>query len=145
VKKMSGLGKKGPLKLRGEQDKLPGKKERPAPQDEIPWVEHPEELPEGWVDPVVTIDQLVDYTVIFREVVERKSQFDPGNYILAKIQVDEERFILRTGSKAVVGAVLHMAHLDKFPFRALVEHRKGKWPGGYYCLSSPETKDKEER
>ena len=140
---MSGILKQQPLKLKGEPGKLPEKKERPALDEKIPWVEHPEQMPEGWTDDVVTIDQLADYLVIFNEVVERQSRYDEGVYILARITVDEQPFILRTGSKAVVGSALHMVHLDKVPFRALVEHRKGKWPGGYYCLSSPEAKDKE--
>lgn len=140
---MSGIQKKPPIKLQGEPSTPRiAKGIKQLASDGIPWVEY-EELPEGWEGEVVSIDQIKDMLVIFNEVEERQSRFDDGVYLLVKIGIGNARFILRTGSKAVVGAILHMVHLDKIPFRAMVEHRKGKWPGGYYCLSGPATADQE--
>lgn len=138
---MSGIHKKRPLKLQGERRSpriAAGVKKLES--DGLPWVEY-EEMPEGWEGDVVSIDQIAGMLVIFNEIEQRQSRFDEGVYLLVRIQVGDEEFILRTGSKPVVGAILHMAHLDKIPFRAFVEHRKGKWPGGYYCLSGPATAD----
>jgi len=140
---LSGILKKKPLELQGDKPK--GKIAqgvRTMKQDDLPWVEW-ESWPEEWVGDLVTIDQLKDHIIVVEAFEERQSTKYEGSYVVAQVSIGEEKFVLRTGSKAVVGSTLHMAHLEKIPFRAIVEQRKGKWPGGYYCFSAPTPPEQE--
>jgi hypothetical protein len=139
------LDKLKPLELRGEKKKLLPKKEEAEPrEEEIEWIEATAEAVD-MEGPVVSIDQLEGHVVVFSDVVTRPSQYGEGEYVYAQIYVKGEAYTLRTGSKPVVGAILHQVKAGKIPFRAYVEKRKGARGRTYYVLTSRQTADQEAR
>ena len=141
MKRLDEMEEIDPRDLVARKKPLPKKKKE---EEELPWVEY-EETPEDWEGELVAIDQLEDVMIIVRDYRERQSQFEEGaKYVLAQIEVDGEPYVLRCGSKPVVGAILHMAHEGKIPFRAIVAKRKSAKGRTYYCLTGPTTADQEE-
>lgn len=141
---MPDLDKLKPLELKGEKKPVGKKPVGKKGIEELPWVEY-EEVPEEWEGDLVSIDQLEDIMIVVRDYRERDSQYEEGQkYVIAQIEIDGTKYILRCGSKPVVGAILHMAHQDKIPFRAIVAKRRSAKGRTYYCLTGPTTADEEE-
>lgn len=140
-KKQRTIEDEPPLKLEGEKGtpRIASGAKR-LKSEGLPWVEF-DAAPEEFEGDIVTIDQLVGYLVMFQDFQERPSSYDEGIYMFVQVQVGDDSFILRTGSRPVCGSIKHMKHLGKIPFRAFVVQGQGRAGRPYYALAGPTPED----
>ena len=81
-----------------------------------------------------TIDDMLDETIIIRDMVTRPSSFSEGDYIILQVEKDGEPYVVITGSAVLMRQISEKA--DKLPFRCkIIEQQSTRSKYKYYTLS----------
>ena len=82
----------------------------------------------------IGIDEILDKTIIVRNVETRPSSFNEGDYAILQVEIDEERHVVLTGSKVLVKQIKDKA--DRMPFRCkIIEQKSTQSKYTYYTLA----------
>ena len=89
----------------------------------------------------IDMDEILDETIIIRDMTTRPSSFSEGDYAILQIEVDGELRVALTGSKVLIKQINEKA--DRMPFRCkVIEQKSTQTKYSYYTLA-PMTKSKE--
>ena len=89
----------------------------------------------------ISMDEILDKSIIVRDMTTRPSSFSEGDYAILQIEMDNELRVILTGSGVLVKQVKEKA--DRIPFRCkVIEQKSAKSKYTYYTLA-PVAKSKQ--
>ena len=82
----------------------------------------------------IDMDEILDKTIIIRNVETRPSSFGEGDYAILQVEIDEELHVVLTGSKVLVKQIKDKT--DRMPFRCkIIEQKSTQSKYKYYTLA----------
>ena len=82
----------------------------------------------------IGMDDILDETIVIRDMVTRPSSFSEGDYIILQVEKDGEPYVVLTGSAVLMRQIKEMA--DKLSFRCkIIEQQSTRSKYKYYTLA----------
>ena len=82
----------------------------------------------------ISMDEILDKSIIIRDMETRPSSFSEGDYVILQIEIDGELCVVLTGSEVLVRQIKEKS--DKMPFRCKVlEQQSSRSKYKYYTLA----------
>ena len=82
----------------------------------------------------IGVDEILDKSIIIRDMATRPSSFSDGDYAILQIEIDGELHVVLTGSAVLVQQIKEKA--DKMPFRCkVIEQQSARSKYKYYTIT----------